>query len=345
MNGLKQKNIATWLYLEGIDENGTYPQVKGKSYTPKFHDIYKNCLVTFFLSAKKSNPDAAFFLFCNIDLISSTREIDVSLMTLFRELDVKFINLQFTFQPPEEQRKWRNQFYVLDILKYFSYEMNEKSSCVILDGDVIWSSAPATSKLWNELTEIGYLNMLPIKERDEVINGLSLDELAKLSRRLGNLNVDIQYAGGEFIALRGDYLKKVFQRSSYYWEAYKRYLLTSDSALIEEAHFLSIVYSSLGMKYGEGDKYIRRIWTQVFHYSNRQPRDIDLVCWHLPAEKRFGIRRTAQRFLNEGNEWPSFESKHWQRMVRELALTRNSGRKILQDLSISIKDRISEICK
>ena len=223
-------------------------------------------------------------------------------MTLLRKHDVKFINLPFTFQPPEEQRKWRDQFYVLDILKYFSCEMFDDSSCVILDGDVVWSGNSATSEFWQELIEIEYLNMHPIEEKDAVINGLSLEELASLSRQLGNLEGNIQYAGGEFIALRGDYLKKVFQRSSHYWEAYKRYLLTSDSVLIEEAHFLSIVYSSLGMKFGDGDKYIRRIWTQVFHFSNRQERDIDLVCWHLPAEKRFGIRRLAQRFLIEGSE-------------------------------------------
>jgi len=337
------KNIATWLYLEDLTEKGFYPQVKGKSSSPEFHDIYKRCLVSFYLSAQKANPDGTFFLFCNIDLISSTREIDVNLIKLLKRLNIKFIHLQFTFQPPDEQRKWRNQFYVLDILKYFSITLHDNSTCIILDGDVIWSGTPATNQLWSDLSEIGYLNMLPISGKDEIINGFTINELGKLSKDLGNVNKDIQYAGGEFIALRGDYLKKVFQESSYYWEKYREYLLKSDSALIEEAHFLSIVYSSLGMKFGVGDKYIRRIWTQVLHYSNREAADIDLVCWHLPAEKRFAIRRIAEKFLKDGRDWPSFGSDHWLGIVRELGLTHNSFTKTLLDLSISLRDRVREI--
>jgi hypothetical protein len=182
--------------------------------------------------------------------------------------------------------------------------------------------------------------MLPIKDTKETINGLPLTKLKKLSKELGSTNELIQYAGGEFIALRGDYLKKVFQESQKYWAKYREYLLMSDSTLIEEAHFLSIVYASLGMEFGGGDKYIKRIWTQVFHYSNREAADINLVCWHLPAEKRFGIRRIAQKFLYGVSDWPTFGSEQWLDVVRQLGLTHNSLRKTLFDLSFTLKDRL-----
>ena len=339
-----QRVISTWLYLEGIEEGGQYPQVPGNSSSPKFHDIYKRCLVTFFHSARVANPEAHLYLFCNLDFRASGRKIDQQLTEIFRKLDVEFVVTPFTFKPPTEQILWRNQFYVLNILDELLSRVNENDLCLILDSDIIWTGTSTTNELWASLEQNGSLTMLPITNEEEEINGYSLNDLNSLSKVLGNLDSSrISYAGGEFIALRGDVLKSVIVMSEEIWWGYLKILENSQIRFIEEAHFLSIVYSIVGIPFGSGDAYIRRIWTQLFHFKNRQESDIFLACWHLPAEKRFGIRRIADKFLkNPELNWPKDGSKEWVKMCSSLGVQKTSISKGARDFTKSIIDRIAE---
>jgi hypothetical protein len=219
--------------------------------------------------------------------------------------------------------------------------VNDDDSCLILDGDIVWSGIEATSNLWLDLCESGSLNMLPIIDKNEKINGLSLEDLRQLLISIGDVNSKVEYAGGEFIALRGDKLKEVYLLAAKYKTKYDLLSLEKNFPLIEEAHLLSMVYAALQMQFGGADKYVKRIWTQMMHYSNREISDINLVCWHLPAEKRFGIRRVAAKYLRGQLEtWPPPRTKRWIKLSMELGIPKNSLKKILLDLIISIRDRI-----
>lgn len=334
--------IATWLYLEGVGEDGIYPQVPGRSSTSTFHDIYKRCLVTFFTSARATNESAELFLFSNIDLNLGQRDFDRKILTLLKELRVSIIVLPYTFTPPHEQKMWRNQFFVIDVLKYLSTNLKEHDLCLILDSDIIWSGSTKTKELWKDLSYFGSLTMMPILDQNEMINGLSLTDLGRTAKLMGVLNPPQQYAGGEFIALRGDKIKQVYQSSEILWDKYISGVATREINLMEEAHFLSIVYASLKFSFGNGDKYIKRIWTQAFHYSNRDISDLDLALWHLPAEKRFGIRRIADKYIfGKSQGWPVPKSAEWIDLTYRLGLKRSFNSKLILDVYKSICDRIS----
>lgn len=341
MPKINQKIIATWLYLEGIGEDGIYPQVPGSSSTSRFHDIYKRCLVTFFLSARAANDTAELFLFSNINLGLSQRDFDLSILKILNSLGVSIIVLPYTHTPPSEQKMWRNQFFVIDILKHFSNFLEKDDLCLILDSDIIWSGSASTKKLWQDLGNVGSLIMLPIMDKDELINGLTITELQKTSNLMGNFASPQQYAGGEFIALRGDRLKQVYDSSEILWKKYFSLASSGKVNFMEEAHFLSIVYASLKLPFGNGDKYIKRIWTQVLHYSNRDVSDCELSLWHLPAEKRFGLRRIADEYISgKSLAWPEPKGKEWVEIVYKLGIVRSFNSKIILDISKSIIDRV-----
>ncbi len=333
--------IATWLYLEGVGEDGIYPQVPGRSSTSNFHDTYKRCLVTFFTSARATNEHAELLLFSNIDLHLSQRDFDKKILILLEKLSVSIIILPYTFSPPPEQKIWRNQFFVIDVLKYFSTNLKEHDLCLILDSDIIWSGSTKTEELWKDLTHFGSLNMLPISDQNELINGSTMSDLEEASKLFGILHSPQQYAGGEFIALRGDKLKLVYKSSETLWEKYISYASTGKVKFMEEAHFLSIIYASLKFPFGNGDKYVKRIWTQVFHYSNRNDSDLNLTLWHLPAEKRFGIRRIADEYISgKSKDWPVMNSREWIKLTYKLGIVKSFNSKIFLDIFKSIRDRI-----
>ena len=335
------KIIATWLYLEGVDEGGRYPQVKGKSSSSSFHDIYKRCLVTFFLSAKSANPSARLILFSNLNLQNSNRTIDKKVINLLKNAGVEFLQLEYTFQPPARQKNWRNQFFVLDVLQFLASDTDLNDLCLVLDSDIVFSGIDSAGNFWEDLQKNGYLNMIPIINRDEIINGLSLNNLVDISLKLGHENKKIEYAGGEFIALRGDKLQEVNFIAKNQWLKYRELISNDEIPLMEEAHFLSIVYSALSFNFGDADKYIKRIWTQAFHYENRTNSDLHLIFWHLPAEKRFGIRRIATKHLkNPELIWPVYRSEGWKKYVSQLGIRENSMMKIINDISRSVFDRI-----
>lgn len=113
---------------------------------------------------------------------------------------------------------------------------------------------------------------------------------------------------------------------------------------IEEAHLLSLVYSELGVPFGNANDSVKRIWTQVLHHNNRASTDLNLVCWHLPAEKRFGIRRTANKYLqNDSLEWPKYQTSGWQNLIQQIGVTKPGPKKIFYDFCISGRDRILNI--
>ena len=337
-----QRVISTWLYLEGVTESGTYPQVPGKSSSQRFHNIYKKCLVTFFHSARAANPTALLYLFCNVDFSVSGKKIDQRLTAIFSKLEVEIIIVPYTYKPPKKQKLWRNQFYVLNILEELLKRVDGSDTCIILDSDVIWTGLKSTNDMWNKLKIEGSLTMLPITNHSEIINGYSLKELNSLADLLiGSTHLQINYAGGELIGLRGDILRLVVAKSQQTWENYVKLLGKSEIKYIEEAHFLSIIYRDLGIEFGLGDEYVRRIWTQVFHYNNRLDIDSRLACWHLPAEKRFGIRRIANQFLkNPSLTWPSHDSKEWLAIQSSLGVIKTTQTKAILDITFLLFDRI-----
>ena len=228
----------------------------------------------------------------------------------------------------------------LDVLEYFNSNSLASDLILILDSDIVWSNRARVDEFWESLQNNGFLSMCPILDDSERINGYTLAELNNLAILLGcKTNRIKKYSGGEFIGLRGDILQNVFKEVRQVLENFRDLCEEKDLQYIEEAHLLTIVYNTLNLEPGKADQYIRRIWTQFLHYQNRQESDIDLLMWHIPAEKRFGLRRLADEVLRL--TWSKIDYDLLpERIDKQLGIRRNSVKKALLDSIDSIKYRI-----
>jgi hypothetical protein len=105
----------------------------------------------------------------------------------------------------------------------------------------------------------------------------------------------------------------------------------------EEAHALSFIYDTLGYRHGTADAFIRRMWT-AFDWYDVRPSDLELSVWHLPSEKRYGIRRLF-------GELKSLDSLLWtappgaplrQHLGRKLGVPSRTRLKLFADLAAAI---------
>jgi hypothetical protein len=337
--------IVSWLYTESEEDNGWYPQVGGNSSSQPFLDVYRRCLAVFFYSARRSNPSVKLMLFLNKPLGKAT-VVESKLQDLLNTFGVETVVMGYSYEPPHSfQRSWRNQFYVLDILDYLSRVLEKSDSLVVLDSDVIWAGSESSSRFWRELERdeiLGYdLELRP----EELQNGLSELDMAKIAGESLSLPTGerIAYYGGEFIAVNGQVLPRLSEAcSKVYTMLMSRHELDSNF-VFEEAHVLSLSYASLGLHPSRGDRVIKRIWTQPLKTKNRVKSDLELSLLHIPAEKKYGFRRFYNHYLaNYEPETGSHIQQNFFKteLSRFFGIPRNSSKKWIQDVSFASKGKI-----
>ena len=334
------KIITTWLYLESTEEAGEYAQVSGDASSNEFQDIYRRCLITFFLTSRRHNPDSRLILFTNSIRNLKKTNIGGKVMQLLSHLNVEIIQIEYKYAPATEQKKWRNQFFVLDVIEYLTKNSNLEDLILILDSDIVWTGNGDNNAFWRTLRERGFLAIYPISNPNEDINGYSMQGLNNLASEIGYKSIHIHdYVGGEFIALRGDNLLLVFNQAMEVLNYFRKSKNYEQFEFIEEAHLLSITYTILNLTQNSANNFIRRIWTQIFHYQNRQIDDINLLLWHLPAEKKYGLRRLTNKILNQ-------KSLHTSGLLitenldKYLGVSKNTIIKIILDLIYAIKYKL-----
>ena len=318
--------VITWFYSENSSEYGIYPQVHGESSSQNFQIVYKKCILTFFTSAVHANQGSKFLLYTNkMESEIFKTKTERRILRKIKALGVEIRTINYTFKPPEKQRLWRNQFFILDILSDLSSKLENDDLVAILDSDVVWSGSPNTTNFWNELKIIGSLNMQPIASRDENINGYSQNQLHFLAN-IFNLECSdcIEYCGGEFITFNYNFLNQCVEMSKVLFPKYIKELALSNIDFIEEAHFLSLIFDTWNVPTGVGNKYIRRIWTNDWKYTNREEHDETLVMWHLPAEKKYGLKRLADvLLLSPKLFWPKYRSFPWRILLYFAGVKKN----------------------
>jgi len=295
---MSDRVIATWLFSESENDHGHYPQVGGNSSSQEFLDVYRRCLCVFFYFARMANPDAKLFLFLNKPL-EKTTPIASKLIEITSMCEVEIIVMGYSHEPPSSfQKAWRNQFYVLDILGYLSSKLSENHFLVVLDSDVIWNGFEAANRFWNDLAKFGILGYDLGLKPDEMQNGLNETDMKEIASRFGAQGERLTYFGGEFIALSGKYLPRVFNEAKKIFVELMRIHNSDRSFCFEEAHVLSIAYGTLNLSPASGDRIIKRVWTQPLKYKNRRKEDLNLALLHIPAEKKYGFRRFFNKYLS-----------------------------------------------
>jgi hypothetical protein len=167
---------------------------------------------------------------------------------------------------------------------------------------------------------------------DHEINGLSRRAMTALAVDLGLDTRGMRalpYSGGELVGLSARVTDELSTIARQVWPRVVEYFEEGRIAGMDEAHLLSMVYSHLGVRTGDANAFIRRLWTQPFRTRNVAPEDVNLALWHVPAEKRYGLRRLFDRV----SDWTPAQTQLVGPEVlgRYLGVPENTWAKVLRD--------------
>lgn len=337
--------ISTWFYEEAPGEGGTYPQVGGNPSSERFLDVYRRCVAVFFASARRVAPEANLTLFMNGPWRGDATRTAQVVDDLLGALEVSRRVVPCEFAPPRTwHANWRNQFYVFDALNALNEQMRRDDLAVLLDSDMVWTRTLRARLLWSDLEEKGQLAYAIDYAPDYPINGLTRAELTRIAGELSGSRPHhpLLYAGGEFIAARADRCEQLVLAAKALWPRVLERHREGLSNFSEEAHMLSYLLWQLGFPVTGGSEHIKRIWTQVWRTQTGHPDDLKLTLWHVPAEKRYGLRRLFSRLSSVGpKSWLSIPDDEWLRLSgKALGVPRNSNTKRVRDVGFAVTTRV-----
>jgi len=296
--------IATWIYIDSKGEESEYPQVGADSSELEFQAIYWRCVCLFYIRCRKFNPETRLVLFTNITR-ETLPEIEMfSVKELMQQLQVEVVHVEANSLPPKNYYQgWRNQFYIFDILHHLcGTDLEDDDKVLILDSDCVWMDS--ADAIWQILDRYPWPNYRYDYPVDQSINGITRLQMQQLYATFSGRPVKEppHYSGGEIFAAKAHMLPRIKAAFDPLW---KQLLAANDQHVLkfnEEAHTLSYLHFLLEQK-GEGalNSVIKRMWTDTNTYRNIQPEDANLAIWHLPAEKRTGIRELYNQTINKNS--------------------------------------------
>ena len=294
--------IGTWLHADTKGAESSYAQVGGISSSILFQDVYWRCVCLFFASSTRHNPQAAHQLFTTVGEIPDVG--DFQTRRFLETLGVQVVPVPFTYLPPPGfYGAWRNQFYILDIVKHLDQHAAADEQYVILDSDCIFT-APV-QPLSEALNRCGLLALDLNLPPEEDINGITRREMTEIFQDLGQPCPEepAAYYGGEAFAATAEAIHRLAREVDPLWQYGLERFRAGKPKFNEEAHFLSYLYLKLGYASPTANPFIRRIWTQRKLLTANQA-DFSLIIWHVPAEKKYGLRRLF-------NEMARPDSRFW----------------------------------
>lgn len=292
--------ICTWLCADKKGDEGNFPQATGAlSSSQKHQDIYWRCVLLFYITSKRFNKNEKHLLFTNVENLPVVD--GHSLDEIFNNLDVKVIHTDFKYKTPKNYfNSFQNQFYEFSILEYIAQnDQNLSDQYLILDSDCIFIK-PVQS-LFTAAAPQGFISFEDPVKPEYVINGLSRNDLKIIYQELlGTEITEIpSYHLGEFLLCSVKNIQKIYQDFVELWPVL---LDRNQKGLIkfnEEAHTLSYLYFKNGFRASQDASFMRRIWTNPVFYREVRQSDTELVIWHLPSEKIFGIHTLYNLFFNK----------------------------------------------
>ncbi|MGA2849602.1 MAG: hypothetical protein ABSE46_11450 [Terracidiphilus sp.] len=275
--------MGTWLILDSRKVASYYPSTGYRSSDhPNVHKVYWRCVACFFATAfRMLGSKYRLVFYTTVDAVPD------AISAILDACGVVVQHVEMEHLPPQGYfGAWRNQFYILDIIRHIA--RFDPSDALILDSDCVFVGD--VEPLFDALKEEGVLTYDLESPPDENINGLSREQMKILfGELLGNsLREPPAYLGGEFFAGTAREIARIDAEIDPLWSECLLRAIDRRAKLNEEAHFLSYLYFKLGYRNGTANPFIRRIWTQL---RGREvfPDDYSLPIWHLPAEKRYGM--------------------------------------------------------
>lgn len=345
--------ISTWIYLDQAGEESNYPQVGSDSSNTEFQNIYWRCVCVFFHTSKLHNKESRHLLFTNKSLSDFPYIDDFSVGKFLKNLGVEIVEINASFMPPKNYYEgWRNQFYIFDIIHYLAKESDPKDKHIILDSDCVWTDS--CQPIWEQLNQDAWPTYVYDYEPDKKINGITRLEMQLIYERLSGRKPEKPpcYDGGEILAATGKILSEIFHIFEELWPVLLANHQNGQLKFNEEAHVLSYIHFHLQLT-GQRklNPFIKRMWTQKHNYRNIIDGDEHLPIWHLPAEKRTGLRDLFDEITYKKSRFHRINKEKQKVFLSEvfgISRKRINGfviKKILKMLIQRVKKKLSPVLK
>jgi hypothetical protein len=307
--------IITSLFTDKHDFSKN-PQLSHLNYSSK-RMAYWQCCITFFATSVKVNPNERHVLYTNDfdDVIF----IGINLKEFLLDLGIEIIyHPMEVFNVPDKFTSMlAGAFYKLEVLNDLG-ENNDSDVC-LLDSDCVWIKPCDPIKRILKTGKIILFDVYKLKNLEtENPHGTSRKELLEAFKEIkpDYPNPTPVMYGGEIIAGNAKNIKVIAQklRSAYQQiipESGELPKFKNGKKFMDGMEvFSSFVYNMLNMKHVDSEEagIMRRIWTAP-NINNASITDMNLMIWHLIAEKHRGIPILSERVLEKNSVFWRLENE------------------------------------
>jgi hypothetical protein len=212
--------------------------------------------------------------------------------------------------------------------------------CILADKDCVFVRDPADA--FHQVRQSRFLTITVDATENEDVNGLSRKEAVQVYEDLSGCTPKRppQYFGGEIYGFTADSLRDLMALAVDCKAANDDRAIAGRHYLCDEAHMVSYLLWRLGQFRPTGNHKARRIWT-TWKLNNTRRSDLDLVIWHLPAEKPYGFRKVFDALRVRG----SFENPQDLKpfLARTMGVGHKSTHKFLGYLARALWRRIKRL--
>lgn len=326
--------LATGFVVDAPHQGTTFPSAGGNSGDLKVQAVYWRCLVALFASARITNPDQRLALFCNV----RPPVVDgVDLAAVLDKYGVEQHLVPLTARLPEGRAaSWGNVLYFFDILTALESETDDLRFALV-DSDVLVTASLAP--LWALLDSADFAGYVVETGEDEPVNGMTRRTMATAATGLaGREFAPLPHFGGELFATtigawksnRNPFDTMLAQAAQGEGPA---------SGVLTEEHMFSIAFALLNRNIADTGHLLKRIWTSP-RYNTARPGDELLPIWHLPAEKRYGLKDFYLWLAREGFPVDLPAAELHRRAMRLCGVPRKSITKWIHDTIRQVSAKI-----
>jgi len=278
--------LAAGFVADQPDEGTDCPSAGGNSADPRIQAVYWRCLVTLFASARYTNPDQRLALFTNVTP-PTVDGVDVG--TVLERYGVELHRVPLTVRlTPGKISAWGNVLYFHNVMESLVGREDPELRIALVDADVLVTRPlQPLFALLDDHEFGGYI--VSQTEPSDTVNGLSMREMDAISRSLGATGgkLALHFGGELFLTSIAAWCRHRGLFAAMLEDAMSG---TGPAAgIITEEHVFSVAFAVLRGKVAAANHLIKRIWTSP-RYSSVAPGDERLLLWHLPSEKRYGLR-------------------------------------------------------
>jgi hypothetical protein len=297
-------HICTWFCADEVGDESIFPQTGQKSSSKAHQNIYWRCVILFFSTSKRFNYSEKHVFFTNVKQLPIVDGLNVA--DVLKKLEVDVIFTDFKYKTPKGYfEMFQNQFYEFSILEYITVNnKNQDDTYMILDSDCIFLKS-AQELFTDSKNNNGFLSFEDDCTTELVIHGLSRKDMKLLYEDLLGRPIDEipGYHLGEFFMATVKNINIIFSDFLEIWAKMQTRFKSGLPKFNEEAQTLSYIYYKNNFLASPSRKQLKRIWTNPVFYRNVEPTDAELVIWHLPSEKTYGLADLYKKLVTDRSDY------------------------------------------